>query len=303
MADYLIQGGTMQQIANAIRTKGGAAGLMNASEMANNILAIPTSAGQTQEKTVDPALTAVTVLPDDGYTLSKVTVNAMPQAEQAVPALANNNGTITSTVTQTAGYVQAGTKTGTLELDKQAATEYTPSLTDQTIPADKYLTGVQTIKAVTGTNLQALDADFVAENIKKDIDLFGIVGTYEGTGGGSNVYGTENEKVYCCIAKPDQFGQQLTFPYPEGFPNTVKNISITLAEFVEQANGIRSITSLSGGNINSFSKEMLLSGGKGGSPVQQWKETIQVTLSGTTINIVASQSYFLNNNYLVYIGA
>ena len=303
MADYLIQGGTLQQIANAIRTKGGTSALMNASEMANNILAIPTSAGQTQEKTVNPSLEAVTVLPDDGYTLSKVTVTAMPQAEQAVPALANNNGTINATATQTAGYVQAGTKTGTLELDKQAATEYAPSLADQTIPANKYLTGAQTIKAVTGANLQALDADFVAENIKTGIDLFGIVGTYEGAGGVSNVYGTENAKIYCCIAKPNEFGQQLTFPYPEGFPNTVKNISITLAEFVQSANGIRSITSLSGGNINSFSKEMLLSGGKGGSPVQQWKETIQVTLTGTTINIVSSQSYFLANNYLVYIGA
>ena len=303
MADYLIQGGTLQQIANAIRTKGGTSALMNASEMANKILAIPTSAGQTQEKTVDPALTAVTVLPDEGYTLSKVTVTAMPQAEQAVPALANNNGTITATVTQTAGYVQAGTKTGTLELDKQAATEYAPSLADQTIPANKYLTGAQTIKAVTGANLQALDADFVAENIKKDIDLFGIVGTYEGTGGESNVYGTENEKVYCCIATPNEYGNQLSFPYPEGFPNIVKNISITLAEFVTAANGIRSITSLSGGDINNFSKTMLLSGGKNGSGVAQWQETIQVTLTTSTITISATESFFQNHKYLVYIGA
>lgn len=183
MADYLIQGGTLQQIANAIRTKGGTSALMNAAEMPDNILAIPTGTGEeTQEKTVDPALTAVTVLPDEGYTLYKVTVNAMPQAEQAVPTLENNSGTIIASATQSAGYVQAGTKTGTLELDKQAATEYNPSLADQTIPADKYLTGAQTIKAVTGANLQALDADFVAGNIKKDVDLFGIVGTYAGEG-------------------------------------------------------------------------------------------------------------------------
>lgn len=180
MSDYLIQGGTLQQIANAIRTKGGTSALMNAAEMPNNILAIPTSSGQTQEKTVDPALTTVTVLPDEGYTLSKVTVNAMPQAEQAVPTLVNNSGTITANAVQSAGYVQAGTKMGTLELDKQAATEYSPSLTDQTIPADKYLSGAQTIKAVTGANLQALDADFVAENIKSGVDLFGIIGTFAG---------------------------------------------------------------------------------------------------------------------------
>ena len=183
MADYLIQGGTLQQIANAIRTKGSTSALMNAAEMPNNILAIPTSTGgQTQEKTVNPALSQVIVTPDEGYTLSKVTVNAMPQAEQAVPTLVNNGGTVSASAVQTAGYVQAGTKTGTLELDKQAATEYNPSLSDQTIPADKYLAGAQTIKAVTGANLQALDADFVAMNIKKDVDLFGIVGTYTGEG-------------------------------------------------------------------------------------------------------------------------
>lgn len=182
MADYLIQGGTLQQIANAIRTKGGASGMMNAAEMPNNILAIPTSAGQTQEKTVNPALTQVVVTPDDGYILSKVTVNAMPQAEQAVPTLENNGGTITATAVQSAGYVQAGTKAGTLELDKQIGAAYDPSLEDQIIPANKYLTGPQKINAVTGVKLQALDEDFVAENIKKDVNLFGIVGTYEGEG-------------------------------------------------------------------------------------------------------------------------
>lgn len=183
MADYLIQGGTLQQIANAIRTKGGTSALMNAAEMPNNILAIPTSGGgETQEKTVNPALTQVVVTPDAGFTLSKVTVNAMPQAEQAVPTLVNNGGTVSASAVQTAGYVQAGTKTESLELDKQAATEYNPALADQTIPADKYLTGAQTIKAVTGANLQALDADFVPENIKNGIDLFGIVGTYAGEG-------------------------------------------------------------------------------------------------------------------------
>lgn len=183
MADYLIQGGTLQQIANAIRTKGGTSALMNAAEMSDNILAIPTSGGgETQEKTVDPALTQVVVTPDEGYTLSKVTVNAMPQTEQAVPTLENNGGTIIASAAQNAGYVQAGTKTGTLELEKLPTTEYTPSLADQTIPADKYLTGAQTIKAVTGANLQALDADFVAENIKNGINLFGIVGTYAGEG-------------------------------------------------------------------------------------------------------------------------
>ena len=235
MADYLIQGGTLQQIANAIRNKGGTSGLMNAAEMPANILAIPTSAGgETQEKTVDPALTAVTVLPDEGYTLSKVTVNAMPQAEQAVPALANNNGTIIATVTQTAGYVQAGTKTGTLELEKQAATEYNPSLTDQTIPADKYLTGAQTIKAVTGTNLQALEADFIPENIKTGVDLFGIVGTYGATGGGT-LNGDYSRAV---LKKVNVTGSKTTISCE--IPSDFRNLNAILVLNVENKTSIGS---------------------------------------------------------------
>lgn len=67
---------------------------------------------------------------------------------------------------------------------KSAAT-YTPSLSAQTISAGQYLSGKQTISAVTKELLANLDADFVAGNIKKDVNLFGLVGTLEGGGGGS----------------------------------------------------------------------------------------------------------------------
>lgn len=67
---------------------------------------------------------------------------------------------------------------------KSAAT-YTPSLSAQTISAGQYLSGKQTISAVTKELLANLDADFVAGNIKKDVDLFGLIGTLEGGGGES----------------------------------------------------------------------------------------------------------------------
>ena len=64
--------------------------------------------------------------------------------------------------TVSAGYVASGTAgtitvsgSGTNQLTTQAAQTIHPSTTDQTIASGKYLTGAQTIKAVTTTNLTA----------------------------------------------------------------------------------------------------------------------------------------------------
>lgn len=53
----------------------------------------------------------------------------------------------------------------------KGAQTYTPGTTDQTINSGYLLTGNQTILG---------DADLVAENIKKDVEIFGVTGTYEG---------------------------------------------------------------------------------------------------------------------------
>ena len=62
----------------------------------------------------------------------------------------------------------------------------TPSLSSQSITPDSGYDGLSsvTVNPITGTLLGNLDADFVAENIKKDVNMFGVVGTYEGSGGG-----------------------------------------------------------------------------------------------------------------------
>lgn len=82
----------------------------------------------------------------------------------------NSSGLITATVSKTqnvtptvsAGYVASGTAgtitvsgSGTNQLTTQAAQTIHPSTTDQTIASGKYLTGAQTVKAVTTTNLTA----------------------------------------------------------------------------------------------------------------------------------------------------
>lgn len=134
-----------------------------------------------QEKTVSPTTSQQTVTPDAAYDgLSKVTVNAMPTATQATPSISvSSGGLITASATQTAGYVSAGTKSATKQLTTQAAKTVTPSTSNQTAVAN----GVYTTGAVT----VAGDANLVAGNIKSGVSIFGVAGSYEGSGGGASL--------------------------------------------------------------------------------------------------------------------
>lgn len=119
-------------IADAIRTKTGETGTIQASQFASKIAGISTSL-PTQEKTVSPSTSQVVVTPDSGKTLSKVTVGAISPI-------------------------------------KLAAT-YTPTTTDQVIPASRWLSGAQTIKG---------DANLIASNIKSGVSIFNVAGTASG---------------------------------------------------------------------------------------------------------------------------
>ena len=115
--------------------------------------------------------------------------------------ISTSSGTITLTKTNvsstpqvTAGYISSGTQgTSTVTLSApvtlQAAATYYPSTSDQTITSPKYLTGTQTIKAVTYANI-------TAENIKNGVTVtigdssdadrvLSVTGTYTGGGGSS----------------------------------------------------------------------------------------------------------------------
>lgn len=171
-----------------------------------------------QEKTVTPATSAQSVTPDSGYDgLSKVIVNAMPTATQATPSISvSSSGLITASATQTAGYVAAGTKSATKQLTTQAAKTITPSTSSQTaVAAGRYTTGAVTVAAIPSTYVKPTtkkaattytpstsnqtiaagtycsgaqtikgDANLVAGNIKSGVSIFGVAGSYEGSGGG-----------------------------------------------------------------------------------------------------------------------
>lgn len=130
-----------------------------------------------QEKTVTPSTAKQDVTPDNGYDgLSKVTVEAMPAAELGTPAIqVNTAGKITATVQQAAsGYVPAGSKSATQQLETKSAETFTPGTTDKSIAPGVYLVGAQTIKG---------DPNLTGENIKKGVSIFGVPGEHEGGGG------------------------------------------------------------------------------------------------------------------------
>ena len=101
-------------------------------------------------------------------------------------------------------YVNDTKLTGTI-VSKEAQT-YTPTITEQTINAGQYLSGVQTIAAVPTEEKSATpsateqeitptagkflskvtvagDANLLPENIKSGVTIFGVVGTYTGEAG------------------------------------------------------------------------------------------------------------------------
>lgn len=93
-------------------------------------------------------------------------IKSVSTATQATPSVSiDADGKITATATQTAGYVSAGTKTGTKQLTTQAAKTVTPTKSSQTAVAkDVYTTGAITVAAIPDTYIQPSGTKTITEN-------------------------------------------------------------------------------------------------------------------------------------------
>lgn len=127
----------------------------------------PTTSQQTESVTADGGY--------DGLSQVNITVNAMPIGSATPASSISATGASVSTGTNTltlskssvsntpqvsAGYVSSGTAGNTsvsltASVTTKSAATYHPSSSNQTISASQYLTGAQTINAVTTTNLSA----------------------------------------------------------------------------------------------------------------------------------------------------
>lgn len=174
----------------------------------------------------DLTATGSTVTVASGY-YSSQTTKSIQNGSAATPATTlsfapaisvNASGVVTATVsgssmvtpTVTAGYVSAGTSgritvsaTSTYQLTSLAATTYNVSTVNQTIASAMYLTGNQTIRAVTYAGLTASNiASGVTVTIGDSADadrIVSVTGTlsfvtyYTGTGAPSSSLGNDGD--------------------------------------------------------------------------------------------------------------
>lgn len=131
-----------------------------------------------QSKTITPTKLNQTITPDTGYdALSSVIVNGV-------------TSDIDSNIT--AGNIKEGVSilgiTGTLKpvaapnLQNKSAT---PLTTNQTIEPDEGYDGLSYVSISKVDS--SIDSNIVAGNIKKDISILGVTGTYEGDGSGETI--------------------------------------------------------------------------------------------------------------------
>ena len=158
----------------------------------------------------------------------------------------SSTGVVTASHAQTTGYVTSGTTTSTYNLTTQAAQTIYPSTADQTISSYRWLTGTQTIKSVTTTNLTAANiAEGVtvkvgdATNASRITQIVGAHGgstsytaTISGSGNSTYCYVTYNGTKYYTNGGTFTYkaGDTLTI-YCRGNNATVNGDSVTLSSY------------------------------------------------------------------------
>lgn len=123
-----------------------------------------TASNKTATKVISLSASGATVTASDGT--NKVS-KSVSTATQATPNISvDANGKITANSTQTAGYVQAGTKSATKQLTTQAAKTITPTKSSQTaVASGVYTTGAVTVGAIPSEYITTTDATASADEI------------------------------------------------------------------------------------------------------------------------------------------
>ena len=147
------------------------------------------------KSSTDITASGATVTVPAGYYSAQATKtissgSALPPQTISGTSATVSTGTNTLTLTQalnltpqvTAGYIASGTAANRsvslrASITTKGTATITPGTSNQTIASGTYLTGTQTISG---------DANLIAGNIKSGVSIFGVTGTYTGSGGGSS---------------------------------------------------------------------------------------------------------------------
>ena len=199
-----VASGTTVTPTESSQTIGGTRYMMEGAVTVNAISSTYVGSGVAQRDSSNLSASGATVTAPSGYYASAATKTissgtATPAASisgtSATVSTGTNTLTLSKTVSNTpqvsAGYVSSGTAGNssvslTASVTTKAATTYHPSASQQTIASGTYLTGTQTINAVTTTNLTAANIKngvTVTVGDSSDPDsVTSVTGTYEGGG-------------------------------------------------------------------------------------------------------------------------
>lgn len=170
-----INDSVLSAIGNAIRSKLGVATTYKPSQMAAAIGTIETPSLQTKSITENGTYT-----PGSGYNgFSQVTVN-VPNSYSA-----SDDGKVVSEGALVAQTSRNVTENGTYDTTEN--NEVVVSVSGGTTPTGNInITDMQVTDVSAYATAQVVDADLLAGNIKKNVNILGVVGTYEGSGSGGN---------------------------------------------------------------------------------------------------------------------
>lgn len=118
-----------------------------------------------------------TVYVPEGYYAQEVS-KAVSSGTAGTPVatkgtVTNHSISVTPSVTNTKGYIQGGTLTGSpVSVSASELTSGNVNITD-----------TQIVDVTNYSTAQVSDANLISENIKKDVSILGKIGTYEGGGG------------------------------------------------------------------------------------------------------------------------
>ena len=201
-----IASGTSVTPTESSQTIGAAQTMLEGAVTVNAIPSNYVGSGITQRSSTDLSANGATVTAPSGYYASSASKSvasgsATPASSISATGATVSTGTNTLTLSKSvsntpqvsAGYISSGTAGNssvslTASVTTKGATNHYATTSDQTIASGTYLTGTQTIKALSQTNLSA-------ENIKSgttvtinngNANVWSVTGTYSGGGTSKN---------------------------------------------------------------------------------------------------------------------
>ena len=160
--------------------------VQNSDYLADTIESIPSASDIPVKTASDMTASGATVTAPAGWYKSAAS-KSVATATQATPSISvSSGGLITASATQSAGYVVAGTKSGTKQLTTQAAKTVTPTKSERTaVAAGVFTTGAVKVAKIPDSYIQPSGTKSITTNGTHDVTSFASVEVnVAGSGGG-----------------------------------------------------------------------------------------------------------------------